>query len=123
MDIPSSFLVQISSLFLLYGFTLSLLASSYSVSFQKHRSTCEITLVPVSLLFLLTLLPSLFHSKFPIPLPSSFFCLCYSDFSCFGLHCFSHFSGHLIIFTSLVFQLISGLWHISYNISKITLHF
>ena len=54
---------------------------------------------------------------------SSSFCFCYPDFLCFGLHYFPHSSGHLIIFTSPVFQLISGLWYASHSIPKITLHF
>ena len=40
---------------------------------------------------------------------SSSFCFCYSNFLCFDLYYFSHLSGHLIIFTSSVFQLISKL--------------
>ena len=38
-----------------------------------------------------------------------FFCFCYSDFPCFSIHCFLYSFGHLIIFTSPVFQLILGL--------------
>ena len=40
---------------------------------------------------------------------SSSFCFCHSSFLCFGLHCFPHFSRHLIILTSPIFQSISGL--------------
>ena len=54
---------------------------------------------------------------------SSFFCFSYPDFSCTGLHCFPHSSGHLVILTSPVFQSISGLWHASHGIPKITPHF
>ena len=50
------------------------------------------------------------------------FCFSHPDFSYFGLYCFLHFSGHLIIFTSSVLQLISGLWWASHSISKITLY-
>ena len=38
---------------------------------------------------------------------SFFFCFCHPDFPCFGLHCFPHFSEHLVIFTSPVLQSIS----------------
>ena len=48
----------------------------------------------------------------------SSFCFCYPNFLCF-LYSFRH----LIILTSSVFQLISGLWHTSHGIPKITLHF
>ena len=54
---------------------------------------------------------------------SFYFCFCHSSFSCFGLHCLLYSSGHLIIFTSPVFQSISGLWRASHSIPKITIHF
>ena len=54
---------------------------------------------------------------------SSSFYFCYSDFSCFSLHCFSHSSRYLIIFTFSVLQSILGLWQASHSISKIIFHF
>ena len=72
---------------------------------------------------LIFLLPSLFPSFYPFlaffysffySLSSCFFsssfCFCYSSFPYFSLHCFPHFSRHLIIFTSPILQSISGLW-------------
>ena len=38
------------------------------------------------------------------------FCFCYSNFSCFDLYCFLHFSGYFVIFTSPVLQSISVLF-------------
>ena len=63
MNTISSSLAQISLLSLSHGSILSLLASSHSVSFQKHRFTYGIALVLVFLLPLLTLLLPLFHPK------------------------------------------------------------
>ena len=66
----------------------------------------------------------LFFLLLPLFLPfSSFFCFSHPNFPYFGLHCFSHSSRHLVIFTSLVLQSISGLWWVNYDISKIILHF
>ena len=61
--------------------------------------------------------------------PSSFFFssffiyFCHSNFSCFSLYCLPYFSRHLVIFTTPILQSISELWHASYNIPKIILHF
>ena len=54
---------------------------------------------------------------------SSSFCFCYPNFPCFSLHCFSHFSRHLVILISPVLQSISGLWYASHGIPKIMFHF
>ena len=51
------------------------------------------------------------------------FCFCYSGFVCFVFHYFPHSSGHLVIFTSPVFQSISRSWHANHGISNITLYF
>ena len=154
MDIPFSFLVQTSSLYLLHDLKAFLWVFAHWPSCQRYKSTYGSILVPVSLLLLLILLPSLPYSRVPILLllfilsyfslslvfflflfslashffpSSSFFslsfCFCHSDFPCFGLYYLPHSFGHLVILTSPVLQLISGLWQASHSISKITFHF
>jgi len=54
---------------------------------------------------------------------SSFFCFYYFAFLCLNLYCLLYSSGHLIIFTSSVFQSISELWQANHSISKIILYF
>lgn len=134
--IPSSFLVWIPSLLLLYSFTFSLWVFFHSLSFWKLRSTCRnqssfldftassspfqifyfFTTLFISTVFpLFNLLLLFFFFLYSFSFHSfsfffSFFCFCYPNFPCFNLHCFPHFLGHLVIFTSSVFQLISGLW-------------
>ena len=54
---------------------------------------------------------------------SSSFCFCYSAFLYTGLHYLLYHSGHLIIFTSSIFQLIFGLCQTSHSMPKITPHF
>ena len=112
----------------LYSFTFILLASFHLLFPQKHRSTCEISDVPIFASFLnftttssssqifhsstifFTSIVSSFFDLFFFFCPFSFyfltssffsffFCFYYSDFSCFGLYCFSYSSEHLVIFT------------------------
>ena len=84
--------------------------------------------ITINVHLLVLLIPDLFSAFSSCFFPassfaSSSFCFYHPAFLCFGLHCLLHSSGHLVIFTFLVFQLISGLWWASYGIPKITLHF
>ena len=82
----------------------------------------------LSFLLLLLYLFSFFSSSAVLPLSFLFlaFPLSLSSFVCFfytGLHYLLHFSRHLIIFTSLVFQSILELYCASHNIFRIIFHF
>ena len=52
-----------------------------------------------------------------------FFYFCHPGFFFFIFHYFLHSLEYVIIFTSLIFQSISELWHANYSIPKITLYF
>ena len=127
IDIYSSFLAQILLLHLSHDLTSSSLAFSQSSSFQRYRSICRIFKVLASLSFLFFFCS--FSSHFFSSSSSSssffsfFFYFCNFSSPYFDLHCFPHFYGYLIIFTSPILQSISGLWCASHGISKITFHF
>ena len=97
-------------------------AASFSSLFQiSHSCTTLFTSIIFSLFgFLCSFCSCLFSAS---SFSSSSFCFCHSDFPCFGLYCFPHSFGHLIILTSPVLQSISGLWCASHSISKIMFHF
>ena len=100
------------------------LAVSSSLFQISHSSATLFTSIVFSF-FGFFFFPLSFSSHFlpAFSFASSSFYFCHPDFSCFGLHCFPHSSGHLIIFTSSVFQSISRLWQANYGIPKITFHF
>ena len=141
IDTSFPFLAQILPLYLLYSLIFSLLVFSYLLSFQKHQSTCETLEKPISLQFYYFLfISNLLFLYYSFYLYNSFsfvfflhlfflsffsffffpFCLCHPSFPYFGLHYLPHFLKHLVIFTSSIFQLISGLWKVSHDILKIT---
>ena len=100
------------------------LAASSSLSQISYSFTTFFTSIVLSC-FCFFFLFSFFSSCF-LPtssLASSSFCFCHHSFPCFGLHYFPYSSGHLIILTPPVLQLISGLWQASHDISKITIYF
>ena len=99
--------------------TLLLLSSSSQIS---HFSVIFFTSIVLSFFgfFFSFIFCSFFSCFFSFSsFLSSSFCFYHSNFYCFGLHSFLHFSGYLITFTSPVLQSISGLWQASHNISKL----
>ena len=147
MDIPFSFSAQILSLSQSHNPISSFLAFSYLLFFQRCKFTYRTfekliswplfqiwLLSPPHLKSFISLLPSLlpfFFSFFVFSSSFSAFSTFFSSsfyfyhpiFFCFGFYCFLYSFGHLVIFTSPIFQSISELWHISHSILKITFHF
>ena len=94
-------------------------SSLFQISHSSTTLFTSIVFFFICLFFCFSAFSSCFFSAFS--LVSSSFCFCYPSFLCFGLHCFPHFSGHLVILTSPILQSISGLWQASYNIPIICL--
>ena len=96
-------------------------AASFSLSQISHSSATFLTSTVFPFFCFLFSFSSHF---FPASsFASSSFCFFQPDFPCTSLYCLPHSSGHLIIFTFPVLQSISGLWHASHSIPKITVHF
>ena len=107
-----------------------LLCPSILLLFFSHSKSPILLLLSLPLLFSPSLVFSFLPSSFVLFLFISFlshlfflFCFYHSSSLYFSFYYFPHSSEHFIIFTSLVFQSISGLWQASHDISKITLHF
>ena len=113
----------------LSGTSFFISSSDFTVSFSSSQIYYSSIIFFTSIIlfffcFLFSFFSCFFFSHFISSSSFFFFSFCFShpNFSCFGLYCFLYFSGHLIIFTSSVLQLISGLWWASHSISKITLY-
>ena len=139
---PHSFIVGIHSLafspktwiYLWKCSSTSFLASAsdfaafFSSPYISHSFTSFLTSIVLSFIdffFFFFFFPHSLSShllSFSSPF-SSLFYFYQPDFPCFGLYCFPHFSGNLVILTSSVLQSISGLWHASHSIPKIMFHF
>ena len=97
----------------------------FSFSFQiSQSSTTLFTFIVFSFFYFFFYCFTFSSCFFPASsFTSSSFCFYYSGFPYFSLHCFSHSSGHLVILTSPIFQLISGLWQASHGMPKIICYF
>jgi len=98
----------------LFTFSSDFVASSF-LSHISYSSAILFTSTTFSFFGFIFFFSFFFFCSFSSPffpfssLFSSSFYFYHPNFPCFGLHCFLHFSGYLVIFTFPVLQLISRL--------------